>query len=88
MNKNFFAGIEEVISRLLAAVISMVFFLIYIYARPDQEVTLNWSGLLAMLGIFWLVYEFIGYVLYLIFVYFSRQNNNLNSQSKDIDTNI
>jgi Ca2+/H+ antiporter len=73
MNKNFFAGVEEVVSRLISAFITTVFFLVYVAAKDTADVTLNWSGLLVVLVIFWLVYEFLAYCLYLIFVYFSRQ---------------
>ena len=75
MNKNFFAGIEEVVSRLISAVITTIFFLVYVSAKTNSEIVLNWSGLLVSLAIFWLVYEFLAYCLYMIFVYFSKQSS-------------
>lgn len=73
MVKDFFAGLEEVASRLLSLVFTIVFFLIYILARSNQEMTVNWYKMFVILGLFWLVYETLGYVLFSIFKYFGKQ---------------
>lgn len=73
MNKNFLAGLEEVSSRLISLVITSTFFLVYISAKPNQEMLVNWTQLLIILSIFWLVYEFLGYLFFMIFGYFGKQ---------------
>jgi hypothetical protein len=70
MNKNFFAGLEEVTSRLISLVITSAFFLVYISAKPNQEILINWTQLLIILSVFWLVYELLGYLLFTAFNYF------------------
>jgi hypothetical protein len=74
MNKNFFAGMEEVFSRLISTFLTIVFFLVYVSAKDSKELLLNWSGLLAVLLIFWVVYELVAYCLYSVFIYFSKRN--------------
>jgi predicted membrane protein len=74
MNKNFFAGMEEVFSRLISTFLTIVFFLVYISAKDSRELVLNWSGMLAVLLIFWIVYELVAYCLYVLFIYFSKQS--------------
>lgn len=76
-SKGFFAGLEEVASRLLSVILCFVFFLIYISARDGQQMILDWPQLLVVLGIFWFVYESISYIMYAIFSYFSRQNEKI-----------
>lgn len=74
MNKNFFAGLEEVSSRLISLVITSAFFLVYISAKPNQEMLVNWTQLLIILSVFWLVYELLGYLFFTVFNYFGKQS--------------
>jgi predicted membrane protein len=75
MNKNFFTGLEEVASRLISLVITSAFFLVYISAKTNQEILVNWTHLLLILSIFWLVYELLGYLFFMIFNYFGNQTD-------------
>ena len=73
MNKSFFAGMEEVFSRLISVFLTVVFFLVYVFAKDSQELFLEWSGVFFVLFIFWVIYESLSYGLYILFVYFTKQ---------------
>ncbi|MEM1311859.1 MAG: hypothetical protein AAGF07_00135 [Patescibacteria group bacterium] len=91
MSKSFFAGMEEVFSRLISLVIAITFFLVYVFAKDSQELRIDWSGTLFVLLIFWLVYEFLSYGLYVLFVYFTKQGRDktiteLNSNPEEVES--
>jgi hypothetical protein len=81
-NKSFFAGLEEVLSRLVSLVVCISFFAIFVVAKPDQTINLNAKDLGIWLLVFWFVYECIGFLLYSLFVYFGK-----NKEVKQASTN-
>jgi Na+(H+)/acetate symporter ActP len=65
---SFISGLEELVARIVSLFFSVVFFAVYSYA--GGEITVNWQSLISYLLIFWLVYEGLSYVLYIIFKFF------------------
>jgi hypothetical protein len=70
--KSFLSGLEEVIARFAGLVLTLIFFIIYATSRTT--VTLDWYGLSAHLIIFWIIYEIVSYILFVIFQFFSKAN--------------
>jgi hypothetical protein len=71
--KSFLSGLEEVVARFAGLILTLLFFIIYATSRTT--ITLDWYGLSAHLIIFWLIYELISYILFIIFRFFSKNNH-------------
>ena len=93
LQKQFFAGTEEVIARLVSLCITLLFFAIYALAKTTFY--LDIYTLLTVLGIFWVVYEIFSYILFAIFKFFSKpeqntptnlQNSGSNSSTSALET--
>ncbi len=80
-DKSFFAGLEEVFARLLGLALTLVFFLIYIVAI--QELLLGWLETLALLSLFWFIYEIISLLLFSVFRFFAKQQSESKEQAQD-----
>ncbi len=84
MSENkFLAGLEEGFARIIALVLTLIFFLIYTAAV--EQVTLNWLQALAWLGLFWFVYEVISFLLFSVFTFFAR--NKIAKQDSNTESN-
>lgn len=81
---SFFAGLEEIIARLLGAIITLAFFLIYIVAV--NQITLDWVQTFVLLTIFWLTYEVVSLILFSVFSFFAKaKNSSLNQGETQIE---
>ncbi len=83
-NRRFFTGLEEVFARFLSLFVSLTLFSVYVTAK--STITLDWYGLAGYLGLFWLIYELLGYVFFLAFVFFSKDDvseNNYDMKSSE-----
>ena len=69
-NKQFFAGLEEALARLVGLVLTLTFFLIYTWAVDG--INLNWLQAFFAFGLFWLVYEAVAFGLFILFDFFAR----------------
>jgi hypothetical protein len=84
MSKSFYSGFEEVVSRLISLIITMVFFSIYIFAKSDNLILLDWSKMLAFLGIFWLTAEVLSAILHFVFCQFSKNKIQFSEKKPEI----
>jgi predicted membrane protein len=82
INKAFFAGSEEVIARLVSLFISLLFFAIYMVAKVS--VVIDMYRLLTFLSIFWVVYEILAYILFMIFKFFSKAEEKMVSAEPNL----
>ena len=67
-NRSFISGLEELVARIVSLALSLVFFVVYVYAA--EELVINWQSVISFLLIFWLIYETLAYLLYIIFRFF------------------
>lgn len=81
--KNFISGLEEMIARFVALIISIACFTIYASARGT--LSLDPSGLAGIIGLFWLLYEIIAYILFIIFSFFSKERINTNATDSEAE---
>lgn len=72
--RNFFSGLEEVVARLISFLVSVTFFVIYIAGQGKFD--LDWYKAAIVLGFFWILYELISYILFLILSFFSKKTEN------------
>jgi hypothetical protein len=72
MSKSFYSGFEEVVSRIISLILNIIFVSIYILAREQQVMILDWSKILILLGIFWISQELLSLGLFFIFCQFSK----------------
>jgi len=79
---SFFSGLEEVVARLISFLVSVTFFVIYIAGQGKLE--LDWYKAAIILGFFWILYELISYILFLILSFFSRKTET-ESQTEKIN---
>ena len=87
MKNSFLDGSQEGISRIVSMILSTSFFAIYTLASDSGNgLNITWVNTIISLVIFWVVYESLSFGLYLIFIYFSKQNNQPNSDFKDTET--
>lgn len=70
--KNFLDGLEETIARIVSLVITLTFFGLFYGSKTP--VSLDWYSLIGVLALFWLVYESVSYLLYVVFNFFSSKN--------------
>jgi len=77
----FFAGLEEFIARLISVCVTIVFFVIYILAGGNQ-LTLAWTDALGFLALFWLVYESVAFILFLMFRFFSSSQSSAQQSAQ------
>jgi hypothetical protein len=75
---NFYAGLEEGIARILGLILTVIFFVIYITA--SEKIEIDWYSGTGMLVLFWLVYEAISLVLFIMFSFFGK--NKLDKDNK------
>lgn len=83
MNKNFFAGLEELFARLASFLLVVLGFIIFILAR-NVMFQLDWLGLVQVLGLFWVIYEVLGLIFFQAFHFFAKQQiipSNIPSQT-------
>ena len=80
--KSFYSGFEEVVSRLISLILSMVFFSIYITAKDAKVIILDLPKMLVFLGIFWLTYEVVSAILFFVFCQFSKNKLEEMEESK------
>jgi hypothetical protein len=73
-NRKFFAGLEEVLARLLGLGVTLVFFAVYVSAKGT--ILADWYGIIGYLSLFWLIYEILSYILFLAFAFFSRDDKD------------
>ncbi len=77
-SKNY-TSTEELMARLLSLFITLAFFSVYILTK-GQIAIVDWTILITHLGIFWVVYEFIGYGFFVILHQFaSNKTTTLSS---------
>jgi hypothetical protein len=76
-NRNFFAGLEEVLARILGLCVTLVFFAVYVSAKGT--ILADWYGIVGYLSLFWLIYEMLSYILFIAFAYFSRDDEKIKS---------
>jgi uncharacterized membrane protein len=76
-NRKFFAGLEEVLARILGLCVTLVFFAVYVSAKTT--INTDWYGIIGYLSLFWLIYEVLSYILFIAFAYFSRDNMEMKS---------
>ncbi len=84
MSRSFYSGFEEVVSRLLSLILTLVFFSIYISAKSESIIFLDWSKMLVFLGIFWLTTEVLSAILHFIFCQFSKNKLIVNEKKPEI----
>jgi len=76
-NKQFFSGLEEALARLVGVILTLTFFLIYIWAV--NGVSLSWLQAFFAFGLFWLVYEAIAFGLFILFDFFAKKSESETS---------
>lgn len=81
--KSFLSGLEEVVARIAGLILTLVFFIIYATSRTT--VTLDWYGLTAHLIIFWIIYEIVSYILFVIFRFFSKNQGKIDTNPLPIN---
>ena len=67
----YFAGVEEVLARIVAIVLSIAVFAVYESAKGQQS--LSSSDIALTLAVFVVVYDLLAFMLFILFSYFSRQ---------------
>ena len=67
---NYFGGLEGFAAKLVSLVITLVFFSIYTAAAKGFES--SWFELTGILTLFWVIYEILGYILFVFFNFFAR----------------
>lgn len=72
MNKNFFAGLEELFARLASFLLVILGFIIFILAR-NVNFVLDWLSLIQVLALFCIIYEVLGLIFFQAFHFFARQ---------------
>jgi len=82
-NKRFFSGLEEALARLVGVILTLTFFLIYIWAVGG--VNFNWLQAFFAFGLFWLIYEAIAFGLFILFDFFAKKSES--TQSSQTQTN-
>jgi hypothetical protein len=80
---SFFAGSEEVVARFVSLIITIIGFGIYSLSKDQNG--LQWNSLLALLGIFWFVYELSALILFTLFRFFVGKGDG---EEDVIDTEI
>ena len=87
-NKNFFAGLEEIVARLIALFFTLLGYVIYMLSSgiTDSNLSvLDWKEMVIFLLVFWFCYELLGYFLFLILNFFS---NRKPEQKPDFNYNF
>ena len=82
-SNSFFAGIEEVASRALSLILSVLLFSVYALAKEDLYFEI--ASVAGSLVLFWLVYETLAYVFFLVFNYFSNKSEKGDEEDLTID---
>ena len=83
-NKQFLTGLEETIARIVSLILTLAFFALYFGNKTP--ISFDWYSLIGVLAIFWLVYEALAYILFLVFSFFSERTNQGNNTNVAQDT--
>ncbi len=83
--KHFLDGLEETIARIVSLLLSLTFFALYFGGKAP--VFTDWYGLIGVLALFWLVYESVSYLLYIVFNFFSAKSGKDDNSNSKVDTN-
>jgi hypothetical protein len=89
MERSFFAGLEEALARIIGFIITTALSCIFVLARGTM--TFDWLEMAGALSLFWFLYEVISYALYLAFVYFAKQRNQIKeglSSNNELETDL
>ena len=87
MNKNFFAGLEELFARVASFLLVILGFIIFILAR-NVNFILDWLGLVQILALFWVIYEVLGLIFFQAFHFFARQQIIPNTIPSNIPSQV
>ena len=87
MNKNFFAGLEELFARLASFLLVNLGFIIFILAR-NVNFILDWLGLVQILALFWVIYEVLGLIFFQAFHFFAKQQVIPNAIPSNIPSQV
>jgi uncharacterized membrane protein len=79
--QNFLAGLEETIARIISLILTLTFYGLYFGSKTP--VLFDWYTLIGILALFWLVYEALAYLLFVVFNFFSKNKNNSDDKSAD-----
>ena len=79
--QNFLAGLEETIARFISLILTLTFYGLYFGSKTP--VLFDWYTLIGILALFWLVYEALAYLLFVVFNFFSKNKNNKEEKSAD-----
>ncbi|MGL4758480.1 MAG: hypothetical protein ACRCXZ_04040 [Patescibacteria group bacterium] len=83
----YLAGMQEVVGKTVSFVLTTIFFVLYAFAKNDQNITLTYINVFAYLALFWFVYELITFVMYILFsLFLNGKNTVLKTESNDIST--
>lgn len=83
----FFGGLEGFTAKVVSFLLTLTFF--SIYAAALKGLTVSWFELSGILLLFWAVYEFLGYILFAFFNFFSRNKFSKYEEENQVedDTN-
>lgn len=79
--QNFLAGLEETIARFISLILTLTFYGLYFGSKTP--VLFDWYTLIGILALFWLVYEALAYLLFVVFNFFSKNKNRKDEKSAD-----
>lgn len=80
--KEFISGLEEIVARMVALVITMLIFIAYTLGNPFIQP--RWQEIALFLLGFWFAYEIIGYILFMLFKFFAnKQAQVMESKNSD-----
>jgi uncharacterized membrane protein len=77
--QNFLAGLEETIARFISLIFTITFYGLYFGSKTP--VLFDWYTLIGILALFWLVYEALAYLLFVVFNFFSKNKNHKDENS-------
>ena len=76
--KHFLDGLEETIARIVSLILGLAFF--GLYFGNKTPIFFDWYSLIGVLALFWLVYEAVAYLLFVVFSFFSARANKVENQ--------
>ena len=81
--KSYLGGLEGSIAKMVSLMINLAFFSIYTISQDGLQV--SWFELVGVLLLFWVIYEVLGYILYIFFSFFARTKiSRVEENSKEI----
>lgn len=78
--KNFLSGLEEIFARVFGFLAVSIVFLVFVYARGFLN--LDWYSTAGLLSLFWILYELLSYILFLLFAFFSKKQEGFANQNQ------